>query len=87
MSVRTVWQECRRAEIIEEIIAERARQDELFGPGNVLYTTENESTRLAVLSEEHGEVAKAILEGDEQGMRIELIQVAAVALAWLEVIG
>ena len=30
------------------------------------------------------EVERAILEGDFDGMREELVQVAAVALAWLE---
>jgi len=37
-----------------------------------------------VLSEECGEVARAFLDGDVDGMRRELVQVAAVAWAILE---
>lgn len=38
--------------------------------------------KLTVLTEELGEVARAILEG--RGLRDELVQVAAVAVAWIE---
>lgn len=41
----------------------------------------------AVLGEEVGEVAKAILEDDYEGLRTELVQVAAVAVAFLEEMG
>lgn len=37
----------------------------------------------AILSEEVGEVARGILEGDHENVKEELIQVAAVAIAWL----
>ena len=40
--------------------------------------------RLAVLAEECGEVARSVLERDEVNLRTELVQVAAVAVAWLE---
>ena len=49
-------------------------------------------TRVAVLGEEFGEVANAALERvyskalDDRHLREELIQVAAVAVAWLEAI-
>ena len=39
---------------------------------------------LPVLVEEVGEVARAIMEQDNQAMRGELVQVAAVCIAWLE---
>ena len=40
--------------------------------------------RLTVLTEEVGEVGRAILDRDHPNLRAELIQVAAVAVAWLE---
>lgn len=41
-------------------------------------------TKVAVLTEEVGEVARAVLDGDEDQVRRELVQVAAVVVAWLE---
>lgn len=45
-------------------------------------------TRYAVLAEEVGEVARALLEGTFEGvehdLRAELVQVAAVSVAWIE---
>lgn len=38
----------------------------------------------AILAEEAGEVAHAVLEKDDENLKEELIQVAAVAVAWLE---
>lgn len=77
--------------IYEAIQSERKRQNEKFRelhqggygvhvPGSML-----DSERLAILTEEVGEVARAINdeEGD-RGIKRELIQVAAVAVAWLE---
>jgi NTP pyrophosphatase (non-canonical NTP hydrolase) len=45
-----------------------------------------EHLRLAVLTEEVGEVAKELLEsdGNKVNLRTELIQVAAVAIRWIE---
>jgi hypothetical protein len=40
--------------------------------------------KAAVLTEEIGEVAKAVVEMDRAGLKKELIHVAAVAVAWLE---
>jgi hypothetical protein len=40
--------------------------------------------RLAVLHEEAGEVARAVMERSDADLRDELIQVAAVCHAWLE---
>lgn len=40
--------------------------------------------KAAVLGEEVGEVQRALLEGDDLALRVELVQVAAVAVAWLE---
>lgn len=43
--------------------------------------------RLAVLTEELGEVARAVHERDLDGLAKELVQVAAVAVAWREALG
>jgi NTP pyrophosphatase (non-canonical NTP hydrolase) len=64
-------------EVLEEVARERSRQDERWGEQN------HEPLRwLAILVEEVGEVGKAIL--DRQGLRDELVQVAAVAVAAIE---
>lgn len=67
--------------IIEEIKAERARQDAMFGelPRHLKPTF-----YLTILTEEVGEVARAIINGNSLGYRKELIQLAAVALAAIE---
>ena len=67
-------------DIIEEIRAERIRQDTKWGyPKNIEATV-----WVSVLSEESGEVARAVLEADYDELRNELIQVAAVAIGWVE---
>ena len=64
--------------ILEEIQCERLRQDLKFGsqPRSLKPTV-----YLAVLTEELGEVARSIIEGDGDNYRVELIQLAAVAVA------
>jgi NTP pyrophosphatase (non-canonical NTP hydrolase) len=73
------------AEVLEEVAAERARQEALFGEGNPLYR--DATTALAVLVEEVGEMAQATLSGDLDNLRVEAIQVAAVAVAIAERLG
>ncbi len=71
--------------VLWEIEQERKRQDEKWGIQNhhSLYWS-------AILGEECGEVCKALLDTPEYGnhrrIREELIQVAAVAVAWIEYI-
>lgn len=64
--------------VFERIADEREFQDERH--------EFPEHLRLAVLTEEVGEVAKELLEGDgnKVNLRMELIQVAAVAVRWIE---
>jgi hypothetical protein len=83
------------------IHAERERQEKSFRTGKFLFTcaspTADPKRKLRILTEELGEVAKAIdqLEVAESRnslaikswraeLKLELIQVAAVAVAWLE---
>jgi NTP pyrophosphatase (non-canonical NTP hydrolase) len=69
------------AQIIQDILNERARQDAEFGtlPRNLKPTF-----YLPILTEELGEVARSIIDGDSLGYRQELIQLAAVAIAAVE---
>jgi len=66
--------------ILQQVAAERCRQDLVWG--------DERMHRLGlwylILSEEVGEVAKAILEHEIAELRVELIQVAAVAVATIE---
>ena len=65
--------------ILLQIKEERVRQDEKWGADRHL----SNFLWLAILTEEVGEVAKETLENCT-GLRDELIQVAAAAVAWLE---
>ena len=69
--------------LFNAIARERERQDAKWGgvPG---IDRRDDHTYAAVLGEEFGEVCKAWLERDVPGLRKELIQTAAVALAWVE---
>lgn len=78
------------ATAIELVESERRRQAELWagphdwGAGDCSSPLVAAPVKLAVLVEEVGEVAKALLEHDDGDLRDELVQVAAVAVAWLE---
>ena len=58
---------------------ERHRQIKLWGDGPL-----PKALRLAVLTEELGEVAKAMQDETDKELLAELSQVAAVALRWME---
>lgn len=84
---------------IWEIQSERRRQDKLKAAGRFEFTCADagltNAEKLACLTEELGELAQEVLTqegrrlardttGTPAGLRRELVQVAAVALAWLE---
>lgn len=79
-----------RAEAYALIDAERERQAAkwqapgYWGEGDCSSQSIAPIVKAAVLSEEAGEVARAVLDLDPDGLRGELVQVAAVAVAWLE---
>ena len=90
-------QVARRDHIFDGIRLERRRQEQLKIEGRFLYTCADpqmlSSEKYLVLAEEVGEVARAILclqnftkdyGSDLEKVREELIQVAAVSVAWLE---
>jgi NTP pyrophosphatase (non-canonical NTP hydrolase) len=81
--------------VLDYVNAERKRQEQLKLEGRFTHTcADNELTpseKVAVLAEEFGEVAHEVTESignhaelDRAALRKELIQVAAVAVAWVE---
>lgn len=79
-----------RADVYALIDAERGRQaakwsvPHPWGEGDCSSDLVPELVKLAVLTEETGEVARAILDKTPDQLRCELVQVAAVTVAWLE---
>jgi hypothetical protein len=77
-----------RADVFAAITDERERQAAKWGGphdwghGDCSSPDVADIVKAAVLCEEAGEVARAVLDG--RGLRDELVQVAAVAVAWLE---
>lgn len=77
-----------RIRIYNDINAERLRQQGLF-PGASVSDDIGDLTRLMVLTEEAGEVAKAVRSTlyprrEPPNLREELIQVAAISVGWVE---
>jgi hypothetical protein len=82
-----VGQSIGRDQIYEAIDAERFRQETLKLEGKFKYTCAYKlvpECKLAILAEEFGEVARAVCENDNANLCEELVQVAAVCVAWLE---
>lgn len=86
--------EYEREKIFSDIVEERERQEKLRLEGKFAYGPESDeltnSEKLAILMEEVGEVARAVCEdipGSAENLanlREELVQVAALAVGWLE---
>lgn len=78
-----------RDDIWAAILVERLRQaakwrsPHSWGEGDCSSDSVAPIVKAAVLAEECGEVARAVLDGSDN-LRAELVQVAAVAVAWLE---
>lgn len=78
------------AEIGAAVAAERDRQRTIWGgrhdwgEGDCSSLAVAPAVKATVLAEECGEVARAVLDRDEDGLRRELVQVAAICTAWLE---
>lgn len=69
-----------RQNIYEEIVQERDRQDRKFG-----HQKHADHIWLSLVVEEVGEVAECLNDGMNKGLvRTELVQVAALVVAWLE---
>lgn len=71
---------------LKSVLEERKRQDEKWGVQN-----NTQLEWLAILGEEFGEYSKEIVEinfgqGDPENLRVEIVQLCAVALAIIECI-
>lgn len=75
----SVLEHYNQEESLEAIRQERRAQDEKWGINWSL----SDHAFLAILTEEVGEIAKAINERDFVGLRKEIVQVAAVCVRWL----
>ena len=79
-----------REAIYDAISEERQRQHDKWGAlhawgyGDCSSHQVSPVTKVAILTEELGEVARAVLDHDSDQIGTELIQLAAVAVAWLE---
>ena len=77
-------------DIVDAIEQERGRQEELWnrdhpwGTGDCSSPAVPMIVKAGVLGEECGEVMRAVLDQDDDALRTELVQVAAVAVAILE---
>lgn len=80
--------------VYDEVKAERERAHALHGDTSMEAFPADSLDRLAILTEEVGEVAKEFNEARHDGrsvdlakLRKELVQTAAMALAWADAIG
>lgn len=91
----TIWPDGPSGDAVSEIYMERIRQEQLRIEGRFKHTcAANELTnpeKLAILGEEFGEACRAVVElgnlcNDKHkvNLRKELVQIAAVCVAWIE---
>lgn len=78
----------KRLDLLDLILRERYRQNTLKAEGKFPYTCADheitDSERAVILTEEIGEVCRAVHDENPENLKEELVQVAAIALAWLE---
>ena len=72
--------EMTRATVLQAVLAERERQDSKWGD----QTQNSDEQWTVILTEEIGEVAREVYEKRSAGMFEEVIQCAAVCMAWVE---
>jgi hypothetical protein len=70
-----------RLPVLEAVLRERARQDELWGSQN-----HSDAWWNVIATEEAGEVAREIYERNEEKLFVEVIQTCAVYFQWAEAI-
>jgi NTP pyrophosphatase (non-canonical NTP hydrolase) len=73
--------------VIDEIADQRSRNHARWGELSIEHRPADYRGWLPTLGEEYGEVCRAeTLEGDRTRLRAELVDVAAVALMWIDAI-
>ncbi len=72
--------------VLDLVALERTRATMLKAEGSLDYLASDPDCpnilRLAALAEELGEVARAVHDGDDESLAVELVQLAGVAVAW-----
>lgn len=71
-----------RATILEAVLAERERQDGLWGD----QSHHPDEWWNVIATEENGEVAREVYERNEGKLFVELVQACAVYFAWAEAV-
>lgn len=71
-----------RLSVLEAVLAERERQDGLWGD----QSSHSDAWWTVIATEEGGEVARAVYEQDVAKAYLEIIQTCAVYFAWAEAI-
>ena len=69
-----------RTAIVQKVMAERDRQDGLWGS----QINHSDAWWNVIASEENGEVAREVYEQNEEKLLVEIVQACAVYLAWAE---
>ena len=75
-----------RNQIFDRISYERENQDLKWGDRSISENRLPYTMWITILSEEVGEAAKEVLEKNKENLKKEILQVAAVAVAILEVL-
>ena len=80
--IPTVFSHLHQDDVIQDVLNERTRQNNIWGD-----QVQNTNDRWNVIAvEEVGEVARSIYEEDDINLYREIIQTAAVYVAWAEAI-
>ena len=74
--------ETQRADVLEAVLAERERQDRLWGD----QSNHSDAWWNVIAGEENGEVARSVYEQNVPHLYLEIIQACAVYFAWAEAI-
>lgn len=72
--------EISRIDVLEAVLAERERQDALWGD----QTHHSDAWWHVIAAEENGEVAREVYEQNEHNLLAEIIQACSVYFAWAE---
>lgn len=67
-------------DVLLSAIKEERRRQNIIHPSFPKF----DSSRFLILTEEFGEIAKALNDEDDENLKIELIQLASVCVRWLE---
>ena len=73
-------------QVLLDIKSARAIADQKWGTEESIpfFNFASDDRILTILTEEVGEVARALLDGDPDNLRLELLDIAQVVTAWLE---